>query len=363
MSPLSLDVAMRLQQELQFIGAWSAGVLSAGVLFFAFSQSGVSPLLWFFLSGSLWIYCWLQTWRRQDLNRPDIAAPPYNDFGWANRLTLLRGGLIALAGGFLFQSPSGVVAWLPGILYSVAAILDRTDGWVARRSGRTSVLGKELDTEMDALGLLVAPLLAVTLGKFHWSFLAVSAAYYIFSAGLHWRRRQQLPVYPLPPSILRRTLAGLQMGFVAFVLFPVFPAEFTRILGVAFMLPILAGFFLDWLAVSGRLEVESRFFRRAAYFGQQLFIPALRICVGLLIIGGVVWGELTALTLLLGILIVVGAGARTMAGVFLVLSCLTWTSFSAGNIALLLLCSWIALLGGGAFCLWRGDDEWVERQH
>jgi len=354
---------MRLQQELQFIGAWSAGVLSAGALFFALSQTGVSPLLWFFLAGSLWLYCWLQTWRRRDLNRPNMTSPSYADLGWANRLTLLRGGLIALTGGFLFQSPSGIAAWMPGILYSVAAILDRTDGWVARRSGRTSLLGKELDTEMDALGLLVAPLLAVTLGKFHWSFLAVSAAYYIFIAGLHWRRRQQLTVYPLPPSVLRRTLAGLQMGFVAFVLFPVFSAEFTRILGVAFMAPILAGFLVDWLAVSGRLQSESPFFSRIAYFGELIFIPTLRVCVGLLMIGGVIWGEVQALMLLLGVLIVAGVGARTAAGVFLLVSALTWTSLSAGNIALLLLCSWITILGGGVFCFWRGDDEWVTKQN
>lgn len=352
---------MRLPQELQFIGAWSAGVLSAGALFFAFSQSGVSPVLWFFLAGSLWIYCWLQTWRRRDLNRPDMTAPSYGDLGWANRLTLLRGGLIALTGGFLFQSPSGLAAWMPGILYSVAAVLDRTDGWVARRSSRTSLLGRELDTEMDALGLLVAPLLAVTLDKFHWSFLAVSAAYYIFIAGLYWRRHRQLSVYPLPPSVLRRTLAGLQMGFVAFVLFPVFPAQVTRVLGVAFMIPILAGFLADWLTVSGRLKSESRLFPRTAYFGQQFFIPTLRICAGLLIIGGIIWGEVPAPMLLLGILIVAGVGARTVAGVFLVISCLTWTSLSAGHIALLVLCSWITLLGGGAFCLWRGDDLWVAR--
>lgn len=352
---------MRLQRELQFIGAWSAGVLSAGALFFAFSQTGVDPVLWFFLAGSLWIYCWLQTWRRRDLNRPDMAAPSYGDLGWANRLTLLRGGLIALTGGFLFQSPSGLAAWMPGILYSVAAILDRIDGWVARRSGRTSLLGRELDTEMDALGLLVAPLLAVTLGKFHWSFLAVSAAYYVFIAGSSWRRQQQLPLYPLPPSVLRRALAGLQMGFVAFVLFPVFPAEVTRVLGAAFMLPILAGFLVDWLAVSGRLKSESRFFPRTVYFGQRFFIPALRICAGLLIIGGIIRGELPALTLLLGILIVAGAGARAAAGIFLLMSSLTWTSLSAGHIALLVLCSWITLLGGGAFCLWRGDDVWIDR--
>lgn len=338
-------------------------MLSAGTLFFAVSQAGVSPLLWLFLAGCLWMYCWLQTWRRRDLNRPDIGTPCYSDFGWANRLTLLRGGLIALTGGFLFQSPNGLAAWMPGILYSAAAILDRTDGWVARRSGRTSLMGKELDTEMDALGLLVAPLLAVTLGKFHWSFLAVSAAYYIFIAGLHWRRRQHLTVYPLPSSVLRRTLAGLQMGFVAFVLFPVFPAEFTRILGVAFMVPILAGFLVDWLAVSGRLHSESPFFPRIAYFGQQVFIPALRVCVGLLIIGGLIWGELSVLTFVLGILIVTGVGARTAAGISLLVSTLTWTSLSAGNIALLLLCSWITLLGGGAFCLWRGDDAWVSRQN
>src|SRR5690606_21176327 len=115
-------------------------------------------------------------------------------------------------------------------------------------------LGTELDTAYDALGLLIAPLLAVSYGKIHWSFLLVSAAYYIFQWGLYWRRTHNLPVYELLPSMLRRTLAGFQMGFVAVILLPCFQAPATHWIGVAFMIPMLLGFMVDWLVVSGRIQ-------------------------------------------------------------------------------------------------------------
>jgi CDP-diacylglycerol--glycerol-3-phosphate 3-phosphatidyltransferase len=128
----------------------------------------------------------------------------------------------------------------------------------ADRSNRqTTELGKELDTTLDAMGLVIAPLLAVLYGKLFASYLLVSVAYYLFQWGLLWRRRFDKPVYPLPPSRLRRQLAGYQMGLVATVLWPPLPALLTRPVGILFMLPMLYGFIRDWLVVSGRLSADT----------------------------------------------------------------------------------------------------------
>ena len=115
-----------------------------------------------------------------------------------------------------------------------------------------TLLGTQLDTSFDALGLLIAPLVAVGYGKLHPTYLLVSVAYYLFMWGLYWRRSHGLPVLPLRPSNMRRVLAGMQMGLCATALWPLINATLSQVVGVVFMLPLLAGFWRDWLDVSCR---------------------------------------------------------------------------------------------------------------
>lgn len=333
---------------------------------------------WLLIAVGLWIFvCW-QLWQRLELNRAGEGAPVYPRLGWANRLTLLRGGLIAATGGFLFQPVAeGIIAWVPGLLYCIAAILDRIDGFVARRSKQTSLLGSELDTVYDALGLLVAPLLAVGYGKIHWSFLLVSAAYYIFVWGLYWRRTHNLPVYPLMPSMLRRTLAGFQMGFIAFILLPCFYAPLTIVIGIAFMLPILVGFMVDWLVVSGRIQSSTEsstssaaFFSGIARISHNVFQPLLRV---LLLIAVVIFiasanvilspEATTGLLIMIGA-IVLGLASRVAALILLVLIALLQGDKQIDAIIAVMVfsCVWLMLLGAGRFSLWQWDDRWVNRR-
>ena len=338
---------------------------------------------WILQSVALWALVWQQTWQRRHLNRATSTAAPYSTLGPANRLTLLRGALIAATGGFLLFPPfAGAIGWLPALFYSVAAILDRVDGFVARRTKSTSVLGSELDTVFDALGLLVAPLLAVSYGKVHWSYLLVSIAYYLFQWGIHSRRRRALPVYPLAPSQLRRTLAGFQMGYVAVVLWPPFLAQVTAPAGFGFMVPLLLGFAVDWLVVSGRIRPEqpgtADFFRRLASFSVGIFQPALRLALVFALIAlivtttqettSVAYSLFVALSCGAALLVLLGVAGR--AGALIVLMLLAWQPGSAsldplGAIALFIAifsAIGIVLLGCGRFSLWQGDDHWVNRQ-
>lgn len=364
-----------VKRDLLLAGLIGLGIFLVGFFSIDSLATTLNPSHWLLLAGGLWGFVWWELWRRLDTNRANIDAAPYQSLGLANWLTLLRGGLIALTGGFLLQpQATGLIAWLPGLFYSLAAILDRLDGYVARRCKRTSILGGELDTAYDALGLLIAPLLAVGYGKIHWSFLLVSAAYYIFGWGLYWRRTHNLPVYPLMPSMLRRTLAGFQMGLVALVLLPCFHAPFTLVVAMAFTLPILLGFMVDWLVVSGKIRVElagtQQFFKRLALFSHTIFQPFLRaiLCIALILL--LRDSEAAAPTFLLfGLfflsgLVLLGVAGRIGAIAILVLIGLMQGAEPVDAITTIIIVSsaWLALTGTGCFSLWQWDDHWVNRR-
>lgn len=177
-------------------------------------------------------------------------------FGLANRITVARAVLLAWVAGFLFVpwlGVGGVVAWAPAVLYGLAAALDAVDGAVARRLDQTTALGARLDMSFDAFGLVVAPLVGVVAGQLPWWYLSVSVARYVFVAGIRLREFRELAVAPLPPRRSRRTLAGVQMAFVAVALTPLLSSFAGRIGATLFGGALLAGFVRDWLYVSGRL--------------------------------------------------------------------------------------------------------------
>jgi len=357
--------------QLQRTGLAGALLLVAAALIVGLLESWPYALLWLLQSMAVWALSWQGVWQLREHNRPAPDAALYPTLGLANQLTILRGVLIAATGGFLLQLPgNALLIWAAALLYSVAAILDRVDGFVARRTHQTSLLGSELDTFFDALGLVVAPLLAVLLGKIHVSYLLVSMAYYLFSLARGRRLRQGLPVHPLLPNTLRRTLAGFQMGYVAVVLWPPFQAELTVVAGVAFMLPLLLGFVVDWLVVSGRIDASrAPAFDALARLSAHWLQPLLRV----LLLGTLAWQcwqDSAALTPVLSagmalaaLLILGGVGARL--GALLLLLFWAWQMPFAVTTPLFLTLLFstvgVLLLGSGRFSLWQGDDQWIAR--
>jgi len=181
------------------------------------------------------------------------GAPP--SLGLATRITLGRALLVSLTAGFLLVPPLGWLRWLPGPLYTAAALGDQADGIVARRRGETSSLGASLDVAVDALGLLLCPAVAVAWGRLPAWYLLLGAAYYVFHAGIRVRRALGLPAHAerLRKSRHARFYAGVQMGVVAASLFPVLPFWLTATAATIAMVPTLALFARDWLIVTGRL--------------------------------------------------------------------------------------------------------------
>ncbi|MFA6687274.1 MAG: hypothetical protein WCS16_07345, partial [Desulfuromonas sp.] len=235
------------------------------------------------------------------------------------------------------------------------------------------------DTVFDALGLAVVPLLAVWYGKIHWSYLLVSCAYYLFQWGVSYRQKTGLAVIPLQPKRSRRTIAGFQMGFIAVVLFPVFEPPATQVAGFAFMLPVLAGFFLDWLAVSGVITKKSYINQSTLEFGENIINYATQPLLRLILAGAVlavVLGYAENISTLIHaapllLYAMVGCGMLILAGVLgrifalLLVLLLEWhyTIFLLGPIdyVILLATIWVLILGAGRFSMYPQDEGWVAR--
>jgi len=109
--------------------------------------------------------------------------------GPANRVTLLRAVLVCGVAGLTVTGDfHGRVALLVAIA-STALVLDGVDGWVARRTGTSSVFGARFDMEVDAFLILV--LSGYVARSAGWWVLLIGAARYLFVAAawaLPWLR-------------------------------------------------------------------------------------------------------------------------------------------------------------------------------
>ena len=381
------DESLRIEslgQELTRLAVGGMLTLGLGAFWLSAVWGASASLQWLAQSTVLWLFIWFQTARRLTLNRADPQSAIYARLGWGNRLTLLRSWLIAATGGFLFQvQPEGAwLSWLPGMIYFFGAVLDRVDGFVARRTGQMSQLGIELDTVSDALGLAVVSALAWSYGQVHWSYLLMGAAYYLFNAGLLVRRMRGRAIYPLPPAMHRRAWAGFQMGYLVVALWPLFYPPVTRVAGFAFMLPALAGFVVDWLVISGRIvrdsEVARHQFDRLTLFSHAVLQPGLRLTIVTLlaftlwqvgfppvVIGGAVWPSVILLGnfALAGTMVLLGIAGRYFCLLLIGLLGSFYISNPMDTIDYILFCCvvWSMLLGSGRFCLWQKDSHWINR--
>lgn len=172
--------------------------------------------------------------------------------GLANRFTIGRGLLICMLAGFLGSPPpEGHLAWIPVSLYGVSLILDGCDGFLARLRGETSAFGAFLDRDLDALGTLIAILLAVDYGRLPAWFVIAGMAYYVFNVGVWCIEKGGHPFNPLPESRQRRSASVLQSVFIVLSLLPGRIIGESDVPAVLVMIPILAGFVNDWRIVSG----------------------------------------------------------------------------------------------------------------
>ena len=178
--------------------------------------------------------------------------------GPANWITLARGGLIAFLAGFLFHpwpgrgADQGWAAWIPGGLYLAAVAGDVIDGLVARATASQTLLGELLDTRIDALGILLACLLAIHYGQLQGFFITAGLAYYGLKIAVWLRQKSNSPCARPAPRRGARMLAAAMMVFLGWALLPVSDPEVLNAAGVFILIPFLAGFLLDWREVCRR---------------------------------------------------------------------------------------------------------------
>ena len=313
-------------------------------------------------------------WRNLEKNHPlSLPEDLFPTLGLANWITMARAAFLALLAGFLFlPRPQGPAIWVPGGLYLTAAILDFMDGWAARAAQRTSYLGEVLDMHWDGFGVLVGSLLLIQYGQVPVWYLLVGLARYLFVFGLWLRQRMGKKIFPLPPSPVRRGLAGLQMGFIAVALLPVFTPPATWAAATIFMLPLVIGFVRDWLSVSGLLlppaePLTSSERQLDAISWVRSWLPLILRAVVVSLLTAALALELNSAAPRAGVLLAGAAGLLLLglgvmgraAALGVVLLCgfiLREAPLNGLYWAILFVCAGVMLAGTGRYSLWKPED-------
>jgi CDP-diacylglycerol--glycerol-3-phosphate 3-phosphatidyltransferase len=361
-------------------------VLAGGTIFLHQSWRPGYSLTWLGLTSIAMLYLLRVLWLGLEKNHRPGEEALLPSLGAGNLMTLLRGVLLACLAGFLFSPrPPGILAWIPAVLYTLAIAADFLDGYLARVTNHATCLGEMLDMSFDGVGILGAALLAVQYGQAPAWYLSVALARYLFLAGIWVRRKQGKPLFELPPSIRRRAFAGLQMGFIAALLWPIFTPPGTYIAAVFFALPFLAGFTHDWLVASGVIQPASRPVSQALRSAVRWLPVLLRLAAMFLAAGplsqrflnfsqqvaffadrgmpsaGAGVFLLSALEAAVLLLLLAGAAGRSAAVLGLLLLGLNqfFTSLTLSQIALLVVYTAILFLGTGALSLWTPEDRLI----
>jgi CDP-diacylglycerol--glycerol-3-phosphate 3-phosphatidyltransferase len=162
------------------------------------------------------------------------------------------------------------------------------------------------------------------------------------------------------------------MGCVALLLLPCFLAPFTTTVALIFMLPILMGFMVDWLVVSGRLTTPAYtriFSQRLTSYNSIIFQPIVRTALGiavLLLVSDNYFSNATAtyFALFATAMVLLGFAGRIGAIAILLLVGLTQGDDTMNALILVIITcgTSVMLLGTGHFSVWQWDDRWVNRR-
>lgn len=166
--------------------------------------------------------------------------------GPADRVTLVRAELVGAVAALVVSGFTGVD--VPPVLIvgvaTVALLLDKADGYVARRTGTASALGARFDMEVDAFLILLLSLhIAETVG---WWTLAIGAMRYVY-----WGAMFLIPwlAAPVPPRFSRKAVAGIQGIVLVAVSAQVLPTPVaaTATVGALALLTWSFGWDVHWL--------------------------------------------------------------------------------------------------------------------
>lgn len=202
-----------------------AGLAAAFALALALQAWLATSSAW--VTGSVVAYAALAILIHRCWTSVNTCAGKRSDFGWANRVTLIRAVLVAVLIG-VFAAPE--IVQRHGIVLAslalAAIVLDGLDGWLARTVDGASRFGARFDMEIDALLILVlsiAVLLADRAGA--WVLLIGGMRYAFVAAGklLPWLQGD------LPPSTWRKAVCITQGIVLVVALVPWFPVGLVQL--------------------------------------------------------------------------------------------------------------------------------------
>jgi len=360
---------------------WGAGMvlLAGGVCLLAACWGRPSAVRWGVQAGAVMAVVLIRLETSLDLNRLPRGPRLLPSLGAANLLTLGRAALIAAMAGFLFQDPPGDgrgawLRWAPGGLYLLAVVMDYVDGWVARATGTVTRLGELLDTEIDALGLLVASLLLVSGGKAPTVFVGVGIGYYGIRAARRIRSWAGRRTGEVKPRAGARMVAGCEMGFAAVALLPVLSPEATAPAGWVMASVFLAGMVKDWLVICGRASPEGRplgpWMRAVETAAARALPMLLRVAVAVGVILSITQpcsirgAAAQAGVMILGTLCTLGVAAR-IAGMLLslVMAGFVTTTCSGTGVGLALAAAvFLMVTGAGHPRIWQPEDAFFYKK-
>ncbi len=175
-----------------------------------------------------------------------ISFWPYGPLGWANRVTLARGVLVALVAGALANNAFVEAIWLWLTIAVFALALDGIDGWIARRTKSHSLFGARFDMELDALLILLLCAGLLRLESLGLWVLLIGGMRYLFVAA-SW----QLPWLSnaLFISFRRKAVCVWQVVALLLALTPLTSHFVASLLALSALLSLLYSFGADvkWL--------------------------------------------------------------------------------------------------------------------
>ncbi|RUR33393.1 CDP-alcohol phosphatidyltransferase family protein [Vreelandella andesensis] len=189
---------------------------------------------------------WLATGFYLVMSALVVSFWPYGPLGWANRVTLVRGVLVAIVIGALPANAFTNAIWLWLAVAVIALLLDGVDGWIARRTNTHTPFGARFDMELDAalililcIGLLQSEHLGVwvlLIGGMRYLFVAASWPF-------PWLKA------PLFASFRRKAVCVWQVAALLLALTPLTSPFATSLLALSALLTLIYSFGFDvwWL--------------------------------------------------------------------------------------------------------------------
>jgi phosphatidylglycerophosphate synthase len=167
---------------------------------------------------------------------------PYERFGPANHVTMIRGLLVALVAALIGEPATWMTAAAASTVIVALTVLDGVDGWLARRSGMVSAFGARFDMEIDAVLILAASILVWQHGKAGAWVVTGGLLRYVFSAAgwcLPWMAR------PLRPTRRAQTIAVAHLVGLSVALAPYVTRPYSSVAAGLTLLALIWSFAVD----------------------------------------------------------------------------------------------------------------------